>query len=53
MTLLVLALVLVCECSWRFLSPTQALLLGLAAAAGFVVWLLQQGRFTARTDLPA
>lgn len=42
MTLIVLALVLACECSWRALNGTQALLLGLTAACAFAGWRLKQ-----------
>lgn len=52
MTSLVLVLVLVCECSWRFLTPFQALLIGIAAAAGYVFWLLPHGRPSSHTELP-
>lgn len=53
MTGMVLFLVLVCEGSWRFLSWPQALVLGAAAAAAFVVWRLQQTRLAERVALAA
>ncbi|WP_395747015.1 oligosaccharide flippase family protein [Prosthecobacter sp.] len=52
MTALVLALVLVCEGSWHFFTPAQALLTGLAAAGAFVFWLLPHGTPPARAELP-
>jgi O-antigen/teichoic acid export membrane protein len=53
MTGMVLVLVLVCEGSWRFLSWSQALVLGAAAAAAFVAWRLQQTRLAERVALAA
>lgn len=41
MTLLVLALILLCECSWRFMPPSIALMMAGAAVATFVFWLLR------------